>query len=189
MITHFHLDHWGDLVPWVWGALYLQRARRRAAAAAPLGAADGIAAARALRQPARLPRHVRARVRGRGVRAGRAVRRRRPRGDGDARPALPVDAYALPRHRRRAGRLPTRATPGPGRSSSRPPGTPISSSARRRCSTATSTAEPRGHLSLEEAEAAFAESGAARLLLTHRPAELPIPPGRELAYDGLSIEI
>ncbi|MGH3131276.1 MAG: MBL fold metallo-hydrolase, partial [Gaiellaceae bacterium] len=18
-ITHFHLDHWGDLVPWVWG--------------------------------------------------------------------------------------------------------------------------------------------------------------------------
>ena len=20
-ITHFHLDHWGDLVPWVWGAL------------------------------------------------------------------------------------------------------------------------------------------------------------------------
>ena len=23
VITHFHLDHWGDLVPWVWGALYL----------------------------------------------------------------------------------------------------------------------------------------------------------------------
>ena len=21
-ITHFHLDHWGDLVPWVWGAMY-----------------------------------------------------------------------------------------------------------------------------------------------------------------------
>ena len=21
VITHFHLDHWGDLVPWVWGAL------------------------------------------------------------------------------------------------------------------------------------------------------------------------
>src|SRR5919197_3095874 len=21
-ITHFHLDHWGDLVPWVWGSLY-----------------------------------------------------------------------------------------------------------------------------------------------------------------------
>src|ERR671937_1037417 len=23
VITHFHLDHWGDIVPWVWGALYL----------------------------------------------------------------------------------------------------------------------------------------------------------------------
>ena len=21
-ITHFHLDHWGDLVPWVWGSMY-----------------------------------------------------------------------------------------------------------------------------------------------------------------------
>src|SRR5215213_2847839 len=21
-ITHFHLDHWGDLVPWVWGRMY-----------------------------------------------------------------------------------------------------------------------------------------------------------------------
>ena len=21
-ITHFHLDHWGDLVPWVWGTFY-----------------------------------------------------------------------------------------------------------------------------------------------------------------------
>src|SRR5215813_3212845 len=24
VITHFHLDHWGDLVPWVWGAFYLR---------------------------------------------------------------------------------------------------------------------------------------------------------------------
>src|SRR3954454_14867570 len=22
VITHFHLDHWGDLVPWVWGAMF-----------------------------------------------------------------------------------------------------------------------------------------------------------------------
>ena len=22
-ITHWHLDHWGDLVPWVWGTFYL----------------------------------------------------------------------------------------------------------------------------------------------------------------------
>src|SRR5437588_455600 len=24
VITHFHLDHWGDLVPWVWGTRYLE---------------------------------------------------------------------------------------------------------------------------------------------------------------------
>src|SRR3954454_10892566 len=23
VITHSHLDHWGDVVPWVWGAMYL----------------------------------------------------------------------------------------------------------------------------------------------------------------------
>src|SRR5438309_11831485 len=22
VITHWHLDHWGDLVPWVWGSLF-----------------------------------------------------------------------------------------------------------------------------------------------------------------------
>ena len=33
--------------------------------------------------------------------------------------------------------------------------------------------EPRGHLALDEALAAFEASGAKRLLVTHRPAELP----------------
>ena len=28
-ITHFHLDHWGDLVPWVWGSFYRARRGRR----------------------------------------------------------------------------------------------------------------------------------------------------------------
>src|ERR671938_1519848 len=22
VITHFHLDHWGDLVPWIWGCMF-----------------------------------------------------------------------------------------------------------------------------------------------------------------------
>ena len=34
--------------------------------------------------------------------------------------------------------------------------------------------EPRGHLSADEAVAAFQASGAKRLLLTHRPKELPL---------------
>jgi ribonuclease BN (tRNA processing enzyme) len=49
--------------------------------------------------------------------------------------------------------------------------------------------EPRGHLSLAEAEAAFAESGARRLLITHRPLELPAGEAIELAHDGLELEL
>ena len=49
--------------------------------------------------------------------------------------------------------------------------------------------EPRGHLSLDEAVAAFEASGAKRLLLTHRPRELPVPEEYELAYDGLELDV
>jgi ribonuclease BN (tRNA processing enzyme) len=48
---------------------------------------------------------------------------------------------------------------------------------------------PRGHLSADEAVSAFRESGARRLLITHRPGELPLEDGLERASDGLVIEI
>ena len=48
---------------------------------------------------------------------------------------------------------------------------------------------PRGHLSVEEALEAARQSGTRRVLLTHRPAELPVPDGVELAYDGLELEL
>ena len=50
--------------------------------------------------------------------------------------------------------------------------------------------EPRGHLALDEALAAFDASGAKRLLVTHRPAELPSN-GQDLefAHDGLKLDI
>jgi ribonuclease BN (tRNA processing enzyme) len=47
----------------------------------------------------------------------------------------------------------------------------------------------RGHLSAEEANRAFEASGAKRLLLTHRPFERPLEDGYEQAYDGMEIEI
>jgi ribonuclease BN (tRNA processing enzyme) len=47
----------------------------------------------------------------------------------------------------------------------------------------------RGHLSAEEARDAFEASGAKRLLLTHRPAERPLDGDFELARDGLEIEV
>src|SRR3990170_4378572 len=49
--------------------------------------------------------------------------------------------------------------------------------------------QPRGHLSLDEAVEAFEASGAKRLLVTHRPCELPTPDEYELAYDGLELEV
>jgi ribonuclease BN (tRNA processing enzyme) len=49
--------------------------------------------------------------------------------------------------------------------------------------------EPRGHLSLDEAVEAFEASNAKRLLVTHRPRELPTPDSFELAYDGLEIDV
>jgi ribonuclease BN (tRNA processing enzyme) len=47
----------------------------------------------------------------------------------------------------------------------------------------------RGHLATVEALAAFEQSGAKRLLLTHRPAERPLDAGLELAYDGLEVDL
>jgi ribonuclease BN (tRNA processing enzyme) len=48
---------------------------------------------------------------------------------------------------------------------------------------------PRGHLSIPEAVEAFEKSGAKRLLLTHRPDELPVDEGFEQAEPGLVVEI
>src|SRR6266540_1442351 len=49
--------------------------------------------------------------------------------------------------------------------------------------------EPRGHLALDEALEAFEAAGAKRLLVTHRPAELPSDGGLEFAYDGLELAV
>jgi ribonuclease BN (tRNA processing enzyme) len=47
----------------------------------------------------------------------------------------------------------------------------------------------RGHLSAEEAIAAFEDSGARRLVIIHRPDELPLPDGIERASDGDQYEL
>ena len=47
----------------------------------------------------------------------------------------------------------------------------------------------RGHLTADEARDAFRASGAQRLLVIHRPEELPLDAELELAHDGLSLEV
>jgi ribonuclease BN (tRNA processing enzyme) len=47
----------------------------------------------------------------------------------------------------------------------------------------------RGHLTWDEAQEAFETAGASRLLIIHRPDELPLPEGVERAYDGLELDV
>jgi ribonuclease BN (tRNA processing enzyme) len=47
----------------------------------------------------------------------------------------------------------------------------------------------RGHLAADEAKAAFDAAGAKRLLLTHRPKERPLEPEFEQVHDGFETEI
>jgi ribonuclease BN (tRNA processing enzyme) len=51
------------------------------------------------------------------------------------------------------------------------------------------TGAMRGHLSADEAVAAFEASGARRLVVIHRPDELPLEPDVERAYDGLEVTL
>jgi ribonuclease BN (tRNA processing enzyme) len=60
------------------------------------------------------------------------------------------------------------------------------------CEATLAQAEPpddRGHLDADEAVAAFEASGAKRLIVIHRPEELPLPAGVERARDGLEVEL
>jgi ribonuclease BN (tRNA processing enzyme) len=47
----------------------------------------------------------------------------------------------------------------------------------------------RGHLTLDEALDAYHASSARRLLVVHRPCELPVPDGIERAHDGLELDV
>ena len=49
--------------------------------------------------------------------------------------------------------------------------------------------EERGHLTADEAVAAFEASGARRLLVIHRPDELPLNGGVERARDGQELTL
>jgi ribonuclease BN (tRNA processing enzyme) len=183
-ITHLHLDHWGDLVPWVWGALFgpgaslpkpalwlpPQSRERLQPVLALLGSEDMLDRAFVVSEyTAREP----------FVAAGLEVT------------AIPVDHYdvdafgfrirgdrvlaysgdcgpseALAELARDADLLLTEAT----------------------LETGGYDGPARGHLSPEEASDAATDARAQRVLLTHRPLERAAPPGAELAYDGLELE-
>ena len=187
-ITHFHLDHWGDLVPWVWGSFYR------------ISSGNGD-------QPPELWVHPSGRLHleALGARLGfpdmfeRAfVLREYADGEVFTAAGFDVMPVRLPHYMletygfRVTAEEHTIAYSGDSAPSER-----LVSLAQdvdlficeATLERGELDGEPRGHLSAEEAIEAFADSGAKRLVLTHRPCELSTPAGIELAYDGLVLEL
>ena len=185
VITHFHLDHWGDLVPWVWGTMFgLGREEHPELWLPPRGA--------------RRLRHF-------GIRFGTpemfetsfTLREYRPEEPFTAA-GLEITPFCLPHYTletyglRVSDGAKTLAYSGDSGPSER-----LADLARDAdlfiCEATlddpAGDGELRGHLAPEETLAAFEASGARRLLVTHRPHELALDRGLELAYDGLVIEI
>jgi len=185
-ITHLHLDHWGDLVPWVWGSRFR--------------VGDAIAKPELWLGPG-----VREDLRALGARLGtpdmfettfevyeyRPGERFRAAGFEVLPVAVPHYGMSTVGFRVEAG---GRALAYSGDSA---PGDALVELARDVdlfvCEATLLDGEHngdlRGHLSAEEAVEAFEAAGARRLLLTHRPDELALPPGLELAHDGLELEV
>jgi ribonuclease BN (tRNA processing enzyme) len=185
-ITHFHLDHWGDLVPWVWG--------------------NSFGLGRDLPQPElHVPPGGRERLRGFGTDLGRddmfesafrlsEYEERTPfEAAGFRVTPLRVPHYRLDTYAFRVddgGRVLCY-------SGDAAPCEALVDAARDAdlfvCEATLARGEldgtPRGHLDAGEAIDAFRRSGARRLLLTHRPAEFPQPDGFEVAYDGFEVDL
>jgi ribonuclease BN (tRNA processing enzyme) len=183
-ISHFHLDHWGDLVPWTWGAIYGPgREVERAELHVPPGGRKYLAG-------------LAAQFGGPHDMFERAFDLSEYAADvpsevmGFQLMPIRVQHYAIETYGFRVSdgeaTLAYSADSGPGRA--------LAELARDsdlficEATLADSEPEPRGHLSLAEAQGAFVSSGARRLLVTHRPHELPVDDGVELAQDGLEID-
>ena len=185
-ITHFHLDHWGDLVPWVWGSLYglghdLPRVELWLS---PSGGQQLSEFGERFGWADMFERVFDLRV----YEGGKPFR-----AAGFEILPLQLPHYTLETYGFRV-RNDERTLAYSGDSG---PSEQLAELARDAdlfvCEAALLTGEadglPRGHLSLDEAQEAYVASGARRLLITHRPHELPTDDGFELAYDGLDIEV
>jgi ribonuclease BN (tRNA processing enzyme) len=186
-ITHFHLDHWGDLVPWVWGTFYL--------------ATNG-----PLPKPALWVQPGGAKfLTGLGEQLGFPDMFERTFELDEYQPDTPfqigplvITPTRVPHYKLQTYAFRVEADERTlAYSGDSAPSDELVSAARDAdlfvCEATLLRGEldgePRGHLSLDEAVEAFEASGAKRLLVTHRPCELPTPERYELAYDGLELEV
>jgi ribonuclease BN (tRNA processing enzyme) len=185
-ITHFHLDHWGDLVPWVWGRMYgLGRELRTPELWVQTGGREELELfGEHFGMPDMFERTFEVHEYEEGQEFEAAGLR-----------VLPI---RLPHYTLRTfGFRVSNETKTLAYSGDSGPSEHLAELARDvdlfLCEATLERGEldgqPRGHLSLEEACAAYEASGAKRLLITHRPSELPLDGALEQAYDGLELEI
>lgn len=186
VVTHWHLDHWGDLVPWVWGTM--------------------VGPGREAPQPELwLPPEGRERLADFGARLGweemfETSFRLRDYAEGEPFVAagLEVTALRLPHYTLRTyGLRVSNGAKSLAYSGDTGPSERLAELARGvdlfLCEATLERgdldSQPRGHLAVDEAIAAFEASGARRLLITHRPRELPLDGSLEQAYDGLELDL
>jgi ribonuclease BN (tRNA processing enzyme) len=183
-ITHFHLDHWGDLVPWVFGAAFGPgRNAPKPELWLPPGGSERLRTlGDALAFAPRLDDAFDVREYEDDVPFGAA--------------GFEVTPHRLDHYEELTFGL--RVTNGPGvlaYSGDTGPTERLVELARDAdiflCEATLSAPEPaeRGHLTEDEAVSAFRASGARRLVVVHRPDELPLDPSLERARDGDVLEI
>ena len=186
MVSHFHLDHWGDLVPWVWGLMVGPAKDQEPPElwVPPDGMTELENLGGRLGQPDMFARTFRLRE---------YVEHEPFRAAGLELFALKLPHYTL----QTFGFRVTNGARSLAYSGDSGPSERLAELARgcdlficeATLERAELDGEPRGHLTAEEAVAAFESSGARRLLLTHRPHELPLDGTLELAYDGLQLDL
>jgi ribonuclease BN (tRNA processing enzyme) len=187
-ITHWHLDHWGDLVPWVWGAMF--------------------GPARELATPELwVPPDGRSRLADLGARLGQPEMfeqafdvREYEQGQPFVTAGMEVTAVKVLHYDLQAygfrvavngSVLAYSGDSGPddGLAELAKDADLFVCEATLVDGDAQKEGEPRGHLSPEEAERAFEVAGAKRLLLTHRPSERALAERFEQATDGMEVEV
>lgn len=188
VITHFHLDHWGDLVPWAFGAMY--------------GPGHNVPKPRLLVPPGGEQELVgfADKLGVEGMFDDAFEVSEYPENEPFEAAGLQVTAIRVPHYQLVTHGL--RVTDGErtlaysGDSAPSPKLADVARDADLFLCEATlresregSADGLRGHLSAEEAIQAFRDSGARRLVIVHRPDELPLENGIERAVDGDVFEL
>jgi len=182
-ITHLHLDHWGDLIPWVWGSLF-GPGDSRPALWLPPGSSEEL-------RPI-LHRLGSEDMFERAFDVTEYEPRRPFTAAGLEVTAVPVVHYDIDAYGFRVQGDRLLAYSG----DTGPCDELVELARDADLFVAEATLERgdddgplRGHLAPDEAAAAAATAGAKRLLLTHRPEERTLSASTELASDGLELEL